>query len=130
MFYVFNYTPDGDDTEDDPYLLEMDLSVGVVHQVDILFQDGCVHEEFVQIFQANFQMWPTNRGKSFRGNATVISFRDFSELTPGNTLLTAKIWTTLDEDFKEIIVQIGLLPKKVLQPLSFEELLAAASGVK
>lgn len=65
-----------------------------------------------------------------RGDATVISFRDYIELKPGNTDMTAKIWTTLIEDFKEVIIQIGLLPKEVLQPLSFEELLAAAAGIR
>lgn len=128
MFYVFSYTPSASDTEESPHVLEMQLAAGVVHQVDILFQNGCNHEEFVQIFNDNLQVWPSNRGQKLRGNATVISFREFYELTPGNSGLTAKIWTTLTEEFKEITISIGLLPKQVLQPLSFEELLAAAVG--
>lgn len=128
MFYVFSYTPSASDTEDNPHSLEMQLAAGVVHQVDILFQNGCNHEEFVQIFNDNLQVWPSNRGQKLRGNATVISFREFYELTPGNSGLTAKIWTTLTEEFKEITISIGLLPKQILQPLSFEELLAAAVG--
>lgn len=128
MFYTFSYTPEASDTEASPHSLEMHLAAGIVHQVDVLFQNGCNHEEFVQIFCDNLQIWPSNRGEKLRGNATVISFREFFELSPGNTELTAKIWTTLTEEFKEITISLGLLPKRVLQPLSFEELLAAAVG--
>jgi len=129
MFYTFSYTPDADDTEAAPHEMEMQLTAGIVHQVDVLFQNGCGHEEFVQIYNDNYQVWPTNRGEKLRGNATVISFREFLELTPGNAKLTAHIWTTLPNDFKEVIINIGLLPKRVIQPLSFEELLAAAAGL-
>lgn len=128
MFYTFSYTPSASDTLASPHDLEMKLTAGVVHQVDILFQDGCYHEEFVQVFQANYQVWPSNRLEKLRGNATAVSFREFYEIPQGGTVLTAKIWTTLSADFKEIIIQIGLLPKRVLQPLSFKELLKAAAG--
>lgn len=130
MFYAFSYTPDAGDTETNPHELKLQLTAGVIHQVDVLFQDGCNHEEFVQVFDDNFQLWPMNRGEKLRGNATVISFREFYELEPGNTTLTLKCWTTLASDFKEVMVQIGMLPKRVLQPLSFEELLAAAAGLE
>jgi len=130
VFYVFDCTPTADNSEDDPQEFELELTPGVIHQVDVLFQDGCEHEEFIQIYQGNFQIWPSNRGQEIRGNATVVSFREFFELKPGSTILTAKVWSTLGSDWKEILVQIGLLPKRVLQPLSFEELLAAATGVE
>lgn len=130
MFYAFSYTPDDADTETDPHELKMQLTAGVIHQVDVLFQDGCNHEEFIQVFDDNLQLWPMNRGEKLRGNATVISFREFYELEPGNTILTLNCWTTLAADFKEIIINIGVLPKRILQPLSFEELLAAAAGME
>jgi len=128
MFYVFSYTPDESDTKANPHEIEMQLTAGIVHQVDVLFQKDCKHEEFVQIFSDNMQIWPTNRGEKLRGDATIVSFRDFYEIKPGNTELTLKIWTTLSADFKEVIVQLGLLPKQILQPMSFEELLKAAAG--
>ena len=130
MFYTFAYTPGAGDTEASPHELSMKLTAGVIHQVDILFQDGCDHEIFVQVYDDNFQLWPSNRGEKIRGNATVVSFREFFELIPGNTVLTVKIWTTLAADFKEVIVNIGLLPKRIVMPFSFEELLSAALEVK
>jgi len=130
MFYSFEYTPDAGDTESSPHDLSMQLTAGVIHQVDILFQDGCDHEEFVQIFLDDLQLWPSNRGAALRGNATVVSFREFFVLAPGNSQLTAKIWTTLSADFKEILIQVGVLPKQIIQPFSFEELLGAALGTR
>ena len=129
MFYVFSYTPSGADTEEAPHVLEMHLSAGVIHQVDVLFQDGCNHEEFVQIVLGGYQLWPSNREESLRGNATAVSFREFFELEAGENILKALIWTTLSADFKEVIIQVGVLPKEILQPLSFEELLRAARGL-
>ncbi len=130
MFYVFSKTPVITDTKAAPHKLEMQLSGGVIHQVDVLFQDGCGHKEFVQIFRGGHQLWPTNRGEYLRGNATVISFREFLPMGSGTDLLVAEISTTLTESFKELIIQIGVLSKKVIQPLSFDELLAAAAGLK
>jgi len=128
MFYVFSLKPTATVLEADAQPLEMKLTGGVIHQVDILFQDGCNHLTFVRIFNNSHQIWPSNRGEKFRGNATVISFREFYELDPGINMLTATIWNELTSDWAEVIIQIGMLPKKILQPLSFDELLAAAVG--
>lgn len=130
MFYVFSYIPDATDTKASPHKLEMKLTAGVIHQVDVLFQSGANHEEFVQIRRADLQLWPTNREEYLRGNATAISFREFVEIPHGGSILTALISTTLSSDFKEVLIQIGLLPKRIIQPLSFEELLNAAAGTE
>lgn len=130
MFYAFSYTPSASDTEASPHEVAMKLTAGVIHQVDVLFQDGCDHEEFCQIYLADYQVWPSNRGERFRGNATVVSFREFFELFAGDATLTARIWTTLTSDFAEVIIQIGLLPRSILQPMSFDQLLAAAAAIE
>lgn len=129
MFYVFS-KPTGEIwTGVTSEKLDIDLTAGVIHQVDVLFQDGCNHEIFIQIHQGGHQLWPSNRGAELRGNATVVSFREFYKLTPGNTDLTIKFRSTLVGVWPEVIIQIGILPERILQPLSFKELLAAATGV-
>lgn len=131
MFYVFTCTPAQHTTEGDPTPTTLRLTPGIIHQVDVLFQVDCDHEQHVQIWQRNFLLWPSNRGESLRGNATVVSFREFYEILPANAVLTAKTWTAKDTaDIAEIIIQIGLLPKRIIQPMAFEELLAAAAGVE
>jgi len=129
MFYAFTHTITTADVITAKKRMDLKLTAGVIHQVDILFQDGCDHEANVQIFQGDHQLWPSNRGSTMKGNATVISFREFLELTPGSTALTAFIWGDGTITAVDVIIQIGLLPKKVLQPLSFDELLAAAMGI-
>ncbi|MBA7660963.1 hypothetical protein ES703_68970 [subsurface metagenome] len=130
MFYTFSHTVKAANTEANPHQLTMRMQAGVIHQVDILFQDGCNHEVYVRVFDENHQVWPTNRGEKLRANATVISFREFYELWPGNSTLTALIWTDLTANFKEVIINVGLLPKRIIQPMSFDELLAAAAGIE
>lgn len=130
MFYVFTCTPLQHTTEATPTPTLLRLTPGIIHQVDVLFQDGCDHAEHVQIWDRNFMLWPSNRGENLRGNATVISFREFYEIVPAHTILTAKTWTAEDTaDIVEVIIQIGLLPKRIIQPMAFEELLAAAAGI-
>ncbi len=129
MFYAFSKPADEVWTGATSQNLLVDLTLGIIHQVDVLFQDGCNHEIFVRIFQGDHQLWPTNRGAELRGNATVVSFREFYKLTSGNTDLTIKFRSTLTGVWPEVIIQIGILPERILQPLSFKELLAAASGV-
>lgn len=130
MFYVFSKTPTSGRDKTNPHKLDMKLTGGVVHQVDVLFQDGCLHKEFVQIFRGGHQLWPTNPDEYLRGNATVVSFREFLTLEPGDNVLVAEISTDLTADIVEVIIQIGVLPRKIVQPLSFDELLAAATGLK
>jgi len=129
MFSAYSYTPSAADTEASPHEIELELTAGVIHQVDVLFQSGCAHKVFVQIFDGSLQVWPSNRGEKMRGDATVVSFREFYELSPGHNRLVAKIWTTLTTTFYEVIIQVGVLPKAILQPLSFNELLRAAAGL-
>jgi len=129
MFYVFDQGITTSDIVTNKIRLDLDLTAGVIHQVDVLFQDGCNHAAEVQIFQGNFQIWPSNRGATLRGNATVVSFREFYLLKPGATDLHAMIWGDGAIDAVEVVIQIGLLPKRIIQPMAFDELLAAAAGI-
>ena len=129
MFYAFTHTITTDDIITAKKRLDLQMTAGVIHQVDILFQDGCNHEANVMIFKGDHQLWPSNRGSTMKGNATVISFREFLELKPGDNELTAFIWGDGTIEAVDVIIQIGLLDKKILQPLSFDELLAAAMGI-
>ena len=129
MFYVFSHIITITNTITVPKRIDMELAAGVIHQVDMLFQDGCNHKAGVQIFQGDYQLWPSNRGAYAVGNATVISFREFFELKPGANDLHALIWGDGVITGVQVIIQIGMLPRELLQPLSFEALLAAATGV-
>ena len=125
MFDVWQIDIAAGNTADNKKEVKMSLSAGIIHQVDILFPDTADHNIRVQIFDAAFQLWPSNRGATIRGDATVVSFRDFFELTQANNILTAKAWWADTETACSVWVQIGVLPRSVLQPFSLAELLRA-----
>lgn len=105
--------------------IEMSMSAGIIHQVDVLFPDTADHEIAVQILDSSVQLWPSNRGAKIRGDATVVSFRDFYEMKIDNNILTAKAWRLSTGDAITVFIHIGVLPRSVLQPFSLAELLRA-----
>lgn len=125
MFYAFAHTLTSDDKVTAKKTIEMPLTEGIIHQIDVLFQDGCDHEAQVQIYHGNQQLWPTNRGATIVGNATVVSFRDFVEVNSGETRLHAFVWGDGIITDVDVTINIGLLPKAILQPFSLAELLRA-----
>jgi len=122
MFYAFSYTVTAYDLVTDKYKLDIELTAGIIHQVDVVFQKDSAHKINVQIFRGGHQLWPSNRGSALRGDATIISFREFLELRGATNDLYALIWTTDDSVLKEIIIQIGILPREIIQPISFNQL--------
>jgi len=125
MFYSFEATAPLSVGVGDKDEVEMSMSAGIIHQMDIMFPDTADHEVAVQIWDANLQLWPSNRNATIRGDAAVVSFRDFYEMTGANNILTAKAWRLVTGDPVTIFVQIGVLPRDILQPFSLAELLRA-----
>lgn len=130
MFYSYNITVSAGTAEATAEETELELSAGVIHQIDILFPVNANREVYVKILQAAYQLMPTNRDDAIRANNTVISTREFFELVPGGNILTVKAWNTHAADDFMISVNIGILPRRILQPFSFKELLAAALGME
>lgn len=125
MFYSFEVPVVAANTAANHKVLALPLTSGIIHQVDVVFPDNCDHNIRVQIFDASFQLWPSNRDGTIRGDAAVISFRDFYELTPGSNILRAEAWWAGTQTEQTVFVQIGILPRSILQPFSLAELLRA-----
>jgi len=130
MFYSYNLTVTAGTTEETADETPLFLSTGVIHQIDILFPVNANREVYVKILQAAYQLVPSNRSEAIRANNTVISTREFFELIPGSNILTVKAWNVHDDEKFMISVNIGILPRRILQPFSFKELLAAALGME
>ena len=125
MFYAFPIAVVAANTSANKKEISMPISSGVIHQVDILFPDTCDHNIRVQIFDGDFQLWPSNRNGTIRGDAEIVSFRDFYEVGTSRNVLKASAWWEDTETAVTVFVQIGVLPKAVLQPFSLSELLRA-----
>ena len=130
MFFSKNINVLHTYSEASPLETELELSAGVIHQIDILFPVNANREVYVKIFDGGYQLVPTNRDDSIRANNTIISTREFYELIPGRNILTVRSWNTHAADDFLISVNIGVLPRRILQPFSFKELLAAALGME
>ena len=125
MFYSWLIAVAAENTAANKAAIAMPMSAGVIHQVDIMFPDTCNHNIRVQVFDASLQLWPSNRGGSVRGDAAVISFRDFHEMNPANNDLKGFAWWEDTETAATIWINIGVLPRSILQPFSLAELLRA-----
>lgn len=125
MFYVYQLDVEAGHTISAPLQLEMPMSAGIIHQVDVLFPDDADNNIRVQIFDASLQLWPTNRASTIRGDAIVVSFRDFYEMTVQNNILKALAWWEDTETATTVTISIGVLPRDILQPFSLAELLRA-----
>jgi len=130
MFFSFNIDVSADTSEATAEETELELAAGVIHQIDFLFPVNSNREIRVKIMQAAYQLCPTNRDDSIRANNTCVSTREFYELIPGANILTVKAWNTHATDDFMFTVNIGVLPKRILQPFSFQELLKAALGAE
>jgi hypothetical protein len=128
MFFAFAHTILTSEIITAPKRIEMQLAAGVIHQVDVVFQSGCSFALGVQIRQGDHQLWPSNREAAIYGDASVVSFREFFELRPGGNDLYAIVWGDGVIDAVQVIIQVGVLPKAILQPMSFDELLRVAQG--
>lgn len=125
MFYSWPIVVAAGNVEANKAEILMPMSSGIIHQVDIMFPDTCDHDIRVQVFDASFQLWPANRDGTVRGDAAVISFRDFYEMTVNNNILRGVAWLTNAAKAGTIWIQIGVLPRSILQPFSLAELLRA-----
>lgn len=125
MFYSWPIVVAAGNLETNKAIIDMPMSSGVIHQVDVLFPDVADHDVRVQIFDASFQLWPSNRDGAIRGDASVISFRDFYEMKADNNVLRGVAWLTTASKACTVWIQIGVLPRSVLQPFSLAELLRA-----
>jgi len=130
MFYSINKIITSGSTEADPITEKLEVSAGVIHQVDLIFPAASSREVYAQVFCGSYQFIPVNLFEAVRGDDMVISTREFYELTSSTNIIMLKAWNTGDDDTLLLGLNIGVLPKKILQPFSFEELLKAAMGVE
>jgi len=130
MFYSYNITVSAATAEATAEFTTLYLSAGVIHQIDILFPVNANREVFVKILDAGFQLMPSNPEGAIRASNTVISTREFFDIPVGGTILTVKTWNVHATDDFMISVNVGVLPRRILQPFSFKELLAAALGME
>ena len=130
MFYSFNVTVTHGTTEATLEETLMKLSAGVIHQIDIIFPYNSNRELYVRILHEAYSIIPTNRTSAIRAHNTLISTREFYDLSAAENVLTVQAWNVHATDDFLISINIGILPRRIIQPFSFQELMAAALGME
>ncbi len=118
MFYDFAITVPADTALATPVTQDMQLTAGVVHQVEIGFPSGCAGLVHVRIGQPEATYLPTNPEGSFASDGYVIRFNEHKELSAGSNLLTAFAWNLDDTYPPTITVRIGVLPRDAVLVLA------------
>jgi len=126
MLYSANITVPANTDITTATLTKIFASPGVIHQVDFLFPVASNREVYAKLFVGNYQLIPSNLHEAIRANNTVVSTREFYTMQPGDSILTIMSWNVHAADDMLLSVNIGVLPKKVLMPFDFDELLTAA----
>jgi len=109
MFYSYNITVLATTDEAAPKEETLYLSAGVIHQIDLAFPSTSDKDLYARIFHGGYQLVPTNRGAAIRADDTIISTREFYELTADMNELTVRAWTTADTGSLLLPVNIGIL---------------------
>lgn len=115
MIYRFGITTTiAYNTEEKKLTTELKLGKGVIHQLDVVFPSGCQAYLHVKINHGLHQVWPTNPDEDFASDGEPISFKEAYELRHEPYILTVYTWN-LDEKYPhDVIIRIGLLPRKTI----------------
>lgn len=116
MFYDFSFTIPANTLASAPETLDLKLTHGIIHRVEILFPGGCHSEVYLVIKEALHQRWPTNPDGSFNGDNFPIAFNEHLEFTRRPYILTLVGWSPGTTYPHTIEVRIGILPARVLRP--------------
>ena len=115
MMYVINENVAAGTTQKAPVEVLLTAAPGVIHQVEIVFPDGCNNHVYCAIYRFEHQIFPSNGSEFFIGNDETIRFRDFYELTVNPSVIKILFWapdTTFDH---KITVRLGILDRKFIE---------------
>ena len=116
MYYDFSFTIPANTAKASPEELEVKLTHGIVHRVEVGFPPGCAGLVSCVIKEGLHQHWPTNPDGAFNFDDYTISFNEFLEFTRKPYTLTLQGWSEDDTYDHTIEVRIGVLPIDVLMP--------------
>lgn len=129
MFYDFSFTIPLNTPKNEPEELQVKLTRGIIHRVEIGFPAGPRHMVHVAIRKGLHQQWPTNPQGSFNSENFTIVINEFYPLLTKPYILTLQGWSPDTAYQHTIELRFGILPAEVLLPeetfmQAFKKLLA------
>ena len=114
MYYDVSFTIPANTAKASPEDLEVKLTHGVVHRVEIGFPSGCAGLAHLQIRRGGHQVWPTNPQGSFNTDDYTIPIDDYYELFEEPYILTLVGWNLDDTYDHTLEIRFGILPLAVI----------------
>lgn len=116
MYYDFSFAIPANTTKASPKELDVKLTHGVIHRIEVGFPPGCAGLAHLQIRRGLHQVWPTNPQGSFNTDGYTIPINEYYELATEPYILTLVGWN-LDDTYPHTLeVRFGILSAKVLLP--------------
>jgi len=109
MIYDYAIPTPANTLESAPVETLIELPVGRIAHVDILFPSGCAGLAHAQVYRALHQLWPANVGGSFIGDGDVVSWDEDYMLTDEPFTLKAVTWNDDDTYQHTITIRINVL---------------------
>lgn len=116
MIFADTFTVSAGTARASPLTRQLELVVGIIHQVEITFLDGPENEVNVIVRRALHQIVPTNEGASIVGNNVTVRASLHQPILDAPLRVEIDAWSP-DADYDhEVTVRVHMLPEEVLQP--------------
>lgn len=113
MFYSFDLPIPANTLESAPKELEINLTWGVITEVEIRFPPRCVGLAKVKILEHRHQLWPTNRDAWLYGDGETIKWDEYHELFE-----MPAIFTLLGYNDDDTFPHTPIIRFEILHPLA------------
>lgn len=113
MIYQATITTDANTTAADPKETSIKVLNGLIYKVVIQIPPGPSGLVGVQIYDANYQLYPTTNGEWFTGDNIKHDFDDIYYKKAEPYFFQIKTYNTDDTYEHKVIVQIGMVSEKV-----------------
>jgi len=113
VFYSFDLPIPANTLKAAPVELEVNLTWGVITEVEIRFPPRCVGLAKVQILEHRHQLWPTNLDSWFYGNDETIKWDEHHEL-----FQMPSIFTLLGYNDDDTFPHTPIIRFEILHPLA------------
>ena len=115
MFYETSLTIPAETSSDDPAEIELRVTHGVVHRVEVEFAPGPSWRANVVILYRNHQVWPTNPDGTFASDSHTIGFDDYYEMFYSPYTFVIQGWSPAAVKDHTVRVRLGVLPQIIAE---------------
>jgi len=115
MIYSFAITTLNRTPKEDKQETKLELTKGIIHQVDFMFPAGCAGLAHIVIYRGANQIWPTNAIESFHTDDETITFSEYYRVETDPYMLSAYTWN-LDRSYGHtIFFRVGILQESEIR---------------